>query len=221
MGWAARTKAGAIRFPDAQERAERKLAWKIIDTTVSAIPDAFYPHDPAVVRAIREFDKNVFPCFGKRIYQSNTGGIREFGFHMITSVVRDPHYRIPSWATKVLLPTTGPVIRPTHSDMHIIDGRARRGDGLPGIGAYLPFDWRVYRLLREMWQENTPRELARLREKVESTRQRDRDAAEERAEYQLRTNKNWLARKIANISQADLGELHQQQVDAEKKERTR
>ena len=39
----------------------RMLSWRPDFFHLSAVPDVLYPYDPAVLRAIREFDPNTIP----------------------------------------------------------------------------------------------------------------------------------------------------------------
>jgi len=131
--------------------AKHHLAYRTLWTAVSVVPDVLYPSDPAVVRAIREFDPNVIPLFVRRAFRASTGQVVVRGFHAFASHRWNPSRKPASWTKHVLMPTYSNAPRPTHMDLHLEDRTQRIGDGLPG--GYVPFDWRQYHGLRAMYDE--------------------------------------------------------------------
>jgi hypothetical protein len=196
-------------LPDDADEVKITRAWRVIGSETKAVPDVVYPFDPAVIRAIHEFDPNIVPLFCKAIYRASTGEIRVFGWHTIGSFYRDPHYKIPSWAYRVMRPASGPIGIPvTKMNMHIKDKRARKGDGLPGMGAYLPCDWRVYVLLREMYAEWTAKQIMAFQKKVQDdARAKASAAAEEHAAYAVKHDERIMSQHFENIDDADLARL--------------
>lgn len=204
----------------AQEKAivsKHPRAYRTHWTTVSAIPDAVYPYDPAVVRAIREFDPNVIPLFVRRAYKATTGQVVVRGFHAFASHRWNPSGKPASWTNLVLMPTYSNAPRPTHMDLHLEDRNQRKGDGLPG--AYVPFDWRQYHGLRALYDEWTDKQ------KVTWLQQNDRAAQARRAreKAQARVEERWarhgheLKGHLSRLDKTDAERLIQKQQQPQRK----
>lgn len=196
-------------LPDDASEIRVERAWRVVGSETKAIADAVYPWDPAVVKAIHEFDPNVEPLFCKAVYRSSTGGIRVFGWHAIGSLHRDPRYRVPSWAYRVMRPASGRIGLPaTQFDLHLKDRRLPKGNGLPGGGAYLPFDWRVFALLRSMYVEWTARQVLDFNKRVqEDARRIAREKAEQRSEDAWKQDERIMRPHFENIDQHDIARL--------------
>lgn len=174
--------------------------WRWIHSQVSAIPDVMYPHDPAVMRAINnEFDSRVIPLNVKRVYQSQTGGQRVIVVHCIGSHVWNPTEKPAAWTERgALMPTAGPNLRPvTHIDFHHENKNLRKHD----LRRYIPFDWRLYVLLRGMYDEHTRKERLKWMEEnsaeTKAAQLIERRGAESEAEARKRGP--WLREKIENM----------------------
>jgi hypothetical protein len=186
-----------------------RLSWRPTGVVVHAIKDVLYPYDSRVVRAIRrEFDPAIIPVMVLRAYRCITGEERVYRVHAIAS--HQPlKLKVPAWSERVLLPMRGrPVPRPTHMNLHLEDRAERSGDGLPG--RLLQFDWRVYRALRELYQEWSPREIVKYEEEHSelARRQRAMDKASERTAKIAKQDTPWLKEKMDNILNAPRRELH-------------
>lgn len=187
-------------------RTQERLAWRPLGVRVSAVPDVCYPWDPAVLSAIHEFDPQVIPVMVLRAYRAQTGGVRIFRYHAIASFVwNSDHYPAP-WTHQVMTSTHGDSVRPTHMDLHLEDRSSRRGDGLPG--KYLPFDWRLYQVLRSQYQRWTVSEVLQAIQRPYEEKQRQVDKAGERTAHIVRRNESWLKQRMDNILAADPQKLY-------------
>lgn len=196
-----------------------RCVWRPVGAVVSAVPDVIYPWDPAVVRAIHEFDPNVIPLMVRREYRAATGGRLTFRCHAIGSHVWNRTEVAAPWTRSVLTPTwlVDPLRRPTQMDLHLEDRTTRTGDGRPG--RYLPFDWRVYYALRANYQRLTAREVINYLEVHGEAEVKKRvQKAADRTEALAREATPWLKAKLESIARADPVKLvaHLQERAAER-----
>jgi hypothetical protein len=182
-------------------------AWRIIHDSLTAVDDVLYPHDPAVLRAIHEFDPNVIPCFARVVYQAATGAVRVFGWHVIASHVWNRRYRVPKWVGRLMMPTTGSVLRPTQIDLHLKDRELPKGQGLPGYGAFLPFDWRVHKLLRTMYREYTVQQFMQQQKDIADAKSAARIKADEEMEYRIKHTARSMGPHFENMDENDMRKL--------------
>lgn len=186
-------------------RREHRNAWRSIGIDIKVIPDAAYPWDPAVLRAIHEFDQNIIPLMVTKAYQAQTGEIRLFHFHAIGSHLWNPSERPAEWTSRVEMPTSGNWKRPTHMDLHLENRtvEARPVRGLPG--GYMPFDWGVYHGLREQYQDwDAAQKLAYLAKHSPWARaEAERIKIEADRETAARSDRS-LARHLKNIDRRDM-----------------
>jgi hypothetical protein len=189
-----------------QTRRSRR-GWRAIWTHVSAVPDVLYPYDPAVWRAIREFDPNTIVLMTKRAYQAPTGEERVLRFHTLSSHRWNPDQPPDPALKAVLTPTWCNMPQPTHIDLHLENRRARRGDGLPG--EYIPFDWRVYYALRSSYQEWTGAQIERFLAENDAAAQaqKRREAAEARVQERFRKEGARLMEHWSRIDKHDAERL--------------
>lgn len=179
----------------------------IVHTEVSCIPHVAYPWDPAVLRAIHEFDPRVIPVWVTRVYRAvDTGGELVLGRHAIASHVWNPRQPPDMNVYRALMPIRGgPQQRPTQLDLHIT--RRPKGNGL--CGDYVPFGWEVYKLLRRTYDEWSAKERMRYVDEHGEVAQaaRARKKAEEEAAYAAKTDSRWLRKHLEQIDQNDLARI--------------
>lgn len=184
-------------------RKMRLVSWRPDFFRISAVPDVEYPYDPAVLRAIREFDPNVIPLTITRGFRAATGEVRAFKFHVLSSHRWDPK-QAPSRACRyVIMPTWGNAPHPTHIDLHLENRELRPGNGLPG--GFIPFDWPVYYALRSSYQEWTASETRAWLEQNDRAAQatRNRVAAERRIDGAIARDGKRIMGHIRNFSRED------------------
>jgi hypothetical protein len=176
---------------------------RMVAVRVQTFPHVLYPWDPAVLKAIHEFDPRVIPVWINRVYVTPTGGTIVVGRHGIASHVPavDRHQQIDPIFYRALTGIHGSIERPTQLDFHV---EHRNGfGGLPG--EYLPFDWRVYRILRSTFNEWTwkEREDYRTEHGEEAQKAAARQAAEAEKAYAAKTDEAFLQRHIDQFDDDD------------------
>jgi hypothetical protein len=175
-----------------------------------------YPADPAVLRAIHEFDRNVIAVTVTRVYKASTGEERVERRLAIASHLWNPREAAPAaWTRRILVPTWGPIVHPNHMDMHLENRSARKADGLPG--PLIPFDWRVYRALRAAYQDWTAKEKRKFIEENDraAIARKNRIAAERRVAERHEKDRAFLQGHVQNIDRHDMARLLKQATDPE------
>lgn len=208
----------AIEAREQHLRLQR--AWRAVHTHVQLIPHVMYPYDPAVLRAIREWiDPNAVAVWVTKVYQAQTGGLRLAGFHALASNVWNPRGEAPApWTRRVLMPSTGALLYPNHMNFHVMDGRTRKGDGLPG--EYLPFDYRVFKIARDLYDKWSLREnLLWLRDNGAAAKAtRAREAAERRVNERWNSTDGRRVRvAMRDFTKADVDQRIRELVDPPRK----
>lgn len=196
------------RYPWLEQVKPRPRGWVAAGVEITCVPDAALPPDPAVVRAIRnEFDPRIVPVFVRKAYRAPSGGLVVRGFHAIASHVWNPTVKPAAWTRRIVQPTVGPIRYVTHMDLHLEDRALKKGNGLPG--GYMPFDWRVYTVLRRRYNEWTFKQRVRhVEEHGEAARSRKaRLAAERRVDERTEREAPWLKRRLESITLSDVKQL--------------
>lgn len=184
------------------ERYGQHKGYAAVATEISCIPDAVYPFDPDVLRAIHVFDPRVIPLWVRRVYRhSTTGGILVLGRHAIASHVWNPHASIDRNVYRALMPTYRASERPTQVDFHHLGPRA--GQGL--CGPYLPFDGYVSWILRRTYDTWTAKERQAYIEThgEEARATKAKASAEAESEYIAKTDGPWLQKHIEQFDDQD------------------
>lgn len=176
---------------------------RMVAVKVQTFPHVMYPFDPAVLRAIHEFDPRVIPVWIDRIFLTPTGGTLVVGRHGIASHVPavSRHSPIDPIFYKALTGLHGSSERPTQLDFHVEHRNGVRG--LPG--GYMPFDWRVYRILWSTYNEWTWREREDYRAEhgEEARKAAERKKAEEHSDYVIQQDSAWLNRHVEQFDDDD------------------
>lgn len=140
--------------------------WLWIGTFFSCVPDSMYPWDPAVLRAIREFEPTVVPLTVRFVYrQADYGNLQEpvvFVRHGIGRYERSVVAPLMPFSCDMpSTPIPGCRHLPRPNILEVIwEDKKEPGSDLPG--PYLPFDWELYASLRQSYVSNlTGKELAR------------------------------------------------------------
>lgn len=128
-----------------------------------------YGWDRGVVKALRELDPLLVPVGVKYLFRTNAGAdfsvYRHALARMLPSTPEGQHADplmnvvIPASPASVNVRARHPMIW-----LHILEGAPL--PGLPGVGAYQPFDWRLFYNSRE--ETRTPAEEARDRIRAEA-----------------------------------------------------
>lgn len=225
--WRINTRARLDHLIDAEYRAQvreekkayltkrmRMNSWRPDFFRISAVPDVEYPYDPAVLRAIREFDPNTIPLTITRGFRAQTGEVRTFKFHVLSSHRWDPKQAPSRACAFVIMPTWGNAPHPTHIDLHLENRELRPGNGLPG--GYIPFDWGVYYALRSSYQEWTAQELRTWLEQNDRAAQARvrREQAEKRVNGAIDRDGARIMGHIRNFSREDAIRLRKRWLEA-------
>lgn len=202
--------AFSIPIHDSPETAP---GWRFITEIYSCIPDAAYPWDPAIVRAIREFCPDAQPISIRTVWKSSAldGNVQTMVLlrHGIARAVRDPIAPIHSFYCH--MPSTPRSIhlsRPNYIEVNWYDKQIRPwGYDLPG--AYLPFDWEFYKSLRTAYIDNLlPEELSdHLVNPFIARRELRRKQIREEQEYIDRDVQSYQQRRLDRASDQELAEL--------------
>lgn len=187
------------RVPD---RYGQHKGYAAVATEISCIPDAAYPFDPAVLRAIHVFDPRVIPLWVRRVYRNpSTGGVLVVGRHAIASHVWNPHSSIDRNVYRALMPTYRASERPTQVDFH--HHGPRSGNGL--VGPYLPFDGYVYDVLRRTYDTWSVKERQAYIETHgdEARATKAKAAAEAESDYIAKSDGPWLQKHIEQFDADD------------------
>lgn len=143
--------------------------WICLDYQYYCYQDVTYPWDPAVVRAIREFEPTMVPitvrstwrkCDYGNLYMNEPVTLVRFG---IARVVRDA--RIPVHKFRCGMPVHHQdalrhdphalaAVRPNWIEMNNYADRDNRPYGPDMPGGFLPFDWELYNGLRLGYENN-------------------------------------------------------------------
>jgi hypothetical protein len=147
-----------------RDTATRAPGWLFVGEHYSCIPDAQYPWDPAVVKAIQEFCPDAVPILIKSLWQrswSETSPLDHMQLvrHGIARCVRDPLMATHQFYCEMPANHDGRV--PNYIEVNWYD-RANRPWGHDLPGEYLPFDWELYYALRMGYEDSlSGAELAR------------------------------------------------------------
>ena len=201
--------APSISVP-VRDTAESAPGWRFLGEAYSCIPDAVYPWDPAVVRAIREFCPDVVPMTIRTVWKSSRldGEPRTMVLvrHSIARAIRDPICPIHRFHCE--MPSTGVsgvrLTRPNYIELNWYDKEVRPwGFDLPG--EYLPFDWELYESLRLAYVDSLmPDELSEHLFSPYQARQnrRKKHNREERA-YRNQDIQEYTSRKMECVSELE------------------
>ena len=130
---------------------------------ITAVPDAEYPWDPSIVKAIRaEFDPAWTPLFCKEAWVTPTKGIVVTGRHMVARHVAIPHSEVDVMKVHVPFDRCNgitfkrPLLECMTLEIRAEDEVERDTKGMvrKQLGTYVPFDNRVYLTCKAIWHQN-------------------------------------------------------------------
>jgi hypothetical protein len=204
----------------------RPRGWRLIDVTYSCVPDAVYPWDPAVLRAIWEFDPEVVPVWEKWIFMpplddSSSDEVLVVGRHCVArhkpTLVNEAY---PFLCEMPTMPCQGVVFqRPNVLEFVLADGNKEEGTDLPG--PYVAWDWNLWRLLRELYNPCTDGQ--KLGEEYIEREVQRREASKKSVRDDLRArDEDWRKhekKRLEKISDVEWAEFYRSggAVDVEKK----
>lgn len=126
-------------------------AWRFLGEHITAIPDAVYPPNPKVVKAVQEFEPEAVFLFVRSAYVSPAGTEHVFGRHAVAIAPRDRQAR--HQVVRALHPTLTPSPRfPLVLDSIWQDRSVSLIPDLKVFG-YKPLDWEFYHAAKKAWIE--------------------------------------------------------------------
>ena len=165
-----------------------------IDIQYSMDPDPGCERDERVTAAIRKFDPNMVPLWGRYTFIiDNLSGTREmvtFGRHVVARHIASPKTPLMPFGIVLGASYTGPI--PNYIELiwdeRIFGKHDPRGRELPG--EYLPWGWRLYKFAQEAWNFKQNNSVAKLKEELIVKPQKAlAAAAQKRREAQLDINR--------------------------------
>lgn len=141
-----------------------------IDITYSYSPDPGCERDERVTAAIRRFDPDLVPLWGRYTFViDNLSGTKEmvtFGRHVIARRVPSPKNPLEPLKVVCTADYNGPVPNLIELiwDTRVFGQHDPRGKELPG--EYLPWNWRMYKFAQEAWNFKQNNTVKQLKEKL-------------------------------------------------------
>ena len=144
-----------LKTPEVDWEMRRKGdVWQFWSETISACGSETYPVDPAVVKAIREFEPDFCPLWVTTVYLSPAGSFKVFGRHAIgidckSHVQEGKHHPVRVWTAsygvnKGRRPILVEELLQNEDEQLIPDLK---------VFGYAPMDWGFYHKARRSWYE--------------------------------------------------------------------
>lgn len=189
-----------------RDSASKAPGWRDLGQEISCIPDAIYPWDRDVLRAIREFDPGVVPIWVRWMFQHEDGEIIKIGRHGIAR--RLP--KSPTGMSHEELKISGYESFGAQPKPHLIEfiwqgEKDKRGSDLPG--AYKPFDWSLYYWMRSNYQTKSAKQL--VQEVVHNPHERslkEKAKRDEEHDYIKADLEKYVTNKLAQVSEVEMKE---------------
>ena len=201
------------------EMKKKGDVWCFVAETISACGSEAYPVDPAIVKAIREFEPDFCPLWVTTTYRSPAGSYKVFGRHAIgidckTHVQEGQHKPVRVW-TATYGVNAGR--RPILVEELIQDEKVELIPELKVYG-YAPMDWGFYHKARKSWYEqkrklelysNDPdaeKEAKAYLEAKEEADAKAKKAVDDEADYRF----DFVSNKGKKIRDEILGMTHEE-----------
>lgn len=189
--------------------ADSIIGWRDLGMEFSCIPDPMYPWDPAVVKAIREFDPTFIPVwirwvFMKPLDEAGSYQTVVYGRHALGRVVKNPHGTLEPFPVEMpSMPCQGIWFsRPNMIERFWMG--PQQGE-LPGC--YLPFDWSLWKFCRESYLETSAKKLKELTvDATKDTKERREAATQDELAYRSRDLEKFVQKKLDQVSEVDIKE---------------
>lgn len=197
--------------PDVVTSADQSRGWLFLAEYYTCIPDAVYPWDPAVLRAIREFCPDAMPITIRSVWRRSRRNhmhpeemvvVRHGIARAIRDLIAAPHNftcAMPS------TPCGARLVRPNFIEVNWYDKEVRPwGHDLPG--AYLPFDWELHASLRQGYEDNlAPDDLVKkLCDPYYTRKALEKKSRDAEHAYQSRDLMAYEDKILANTSELEL-----------------
>ena len=185
----------------APERRERPMYERLADDRYTCVAPPGFEKDPAVTKAIREFDPNAIPIW--RIQRWRTPDHYELNVvhHEIGRYFPCPRYlRARPLRVEMPMDARGPapnVLDKVFED----DSTLQYKQG--GPGGYQPWDWSAYAWCRFQYDKTTVEAWLRRTEARRAREKRELEALEAELEYRKKQIEPFLQRKAEELTPTD------------------
>ncbi len=180
----------------------RTPGWIFIKEELSCIPDPLYPWNPKIVKAIREIDSNLVPLWSKRIFRTPYSDSRNehivFGRHGLGMRTKS------SFVIPFDCPIPSGYQFPKPNNIYrIFEGEdSKVARDLPG--EYIPFDWRIYKYVKNNYRELTREQLlAMTKGKFEAGHKQTQKNSLEFGKMN-QTIQDYTAKKLWDVSEVEM-----------------
>lgn len=189
----------------------RAPGWLYVGREITCIPDPAYPWNPEVVKAIQKIAPDIVPIFVRYHYQepfdNGTYRIHTFGRHGLACI--NPDRRTGYADINPAMPSVEyngvKFSKPNQLEIIFKGGEDPRAKDLPG--RYVPFDWDVYRFVKENYRKKNLQQLKAqfITDAFARYEARKAKAAEEKA-YWLKDFQKYAKRKLEQASELEAKE---------------
>lgn len=168
---------------------------------ITCVPPAGFPKDPAVTRALHSFDPGIIPIWREALYTPpGESSPRVFVHHGIGRYYPNPrqlrrrfHVEMPSDADFQAPNFLDAIFEDVYSESYVKSGP----------GAYLPWDWSVYKWCRERFIEITVKAYLKRLEKRKAREDRERASWQDDLNRREKELEPWIQKQLAKLSDAD------------------
>lgn len=184
---------------------QRAPGWLLLKTEISCIPDAAYPWNPEVVKAIQGITKDIVPIWIKRVYRSPYDEAQQEEVVIGRHGLGQRTYYSPVIPFSCPMPSGYSFTKPNSIYWEPWGEADKRARDLPG--AYVPFDWRFYKHVKNNFKDF---DLKAYKEQImqqlyehEQGQQKNKD---EMARMRAELDK-YVSRKLETCSETEMKEF--------------
>jgi hypothetical protein len=177
--------------------------WRLAgDDVYTCVPPPGYEVDPAVLRAIHEFDPGVIPIWRIQVWIHPNSERRETFVHPgIGRYFSYPRYLRRQFHVTMPARVEHPV--PNFLDAIFEDQKCARYLFEGGPGGYIPWDWATYEWCRRMYVELTTKKWDKIMAGKRDREAKARQSWREEIEYRKKQVEPYLIKKAAGIPDGD------------------
>jgi len=180
------------------ERDERPAFQRLADDRYTCVAPPGFEKDPAVTKAIHEFDPGAIPLWRVQLWRLPTGPEVIVVHHGIGRYFPVPRYfRKRPLRVEMPLGARGPA--PNALDKILEDDSTlqyKQG----GPGDYQPWDWSIYAWCRFQYDKTTLESWLKRAERKAARLEHEREVAEAELEYRKKQIEPWLVKKAEQIT---------------------
>lgn len=178
----------------------RAPGWHEVGMEISCIPDAVYPWDAQVFKAIQRIAPDLVPVWVRWVFISPDGETVVFGRHALARVNKAKKREGVNWNVEMpTMPVNGCRFETPNDELTII--QAETSSIAPDLpGDYLPFGWNVYAMVRDNYKHHDIKDLKKrfIEDKKEALSREKKRLADEQ-EYKQRDLDKFINKKLENL----------------------